>query len=81
MKHAFLSAFSAALLLASATILSAAEVGGIVTPANDLGKLSLAAGKPPKTAAPLQVYLFFDPALPGAKDVLRMVDAIYEQAL
>ena len=81
MKHAFFSAFFAALLLASATILSAAEVGGIVTPANDLGKLSLAAGKPPKTAATLQVYLFFDPALPGAKDVLRMVDAIYEQAL
>ena len=38
-------------------------------------------GTAPKTEAPLQVYLFFDPALPGAKDVLRMVDSIYEQAL
>lgn len=81
MKHAFLSAALVGLMLASAPLLSAAEVGGIVTPAKDIGKLSLAAGIPPKTAAPLQVYLFFDPALPGAKDILRMVDSIYEQAL
>jgi len=81
MKHAFLSTVLAGLVLASASALSAAEVGGIVTPAKDLGKLSLAAGIPPKTAAPLQVFLFFDPALPGAKDVLRMADSIYEQAL
>ena len=81
MKHAFLSAFFAGLLFVSAQHLSAAEVGGIVTPAKDLGKLSLVAGTPPKTAAPLQAFLFFDPALPGARDVLRMVDSIYEQAL
>lgn len=81
MKHAFLSAVLAGLVLASASALSAAEVGGIVTPAKDLGKLSLVAGIPPKTASPLQVFLFFDPALPGAKDVLRMADSIYEQAL
>ena len=81
MKHVFLPAVLAGLLLASAPVLSAAEVGGIITPARDLGKLSLAAGIPPKTAAPLQVFLFFDPALPGTKDVLRMVDSIYEQAL
>ena len=81
MKHAFLTAVFAGLVLASAPLLPAAEVGGIVTPAKDIGKLSLAAGIPPKTAAPLQVFLFFDPALPGAKDILRMVDSIYEQAL
>ena len=81
MKHVFLPAILAGLLLASAPVLSAAEVGGIITPAKDLGKLSLAAGIPPKTAAPLQVFLFFDPALPGTKDVLRMVDSIYEQAM
>jgi hypothetical protein len=81
MKDVFLPAVLAGLLLASAPVLSAAEVGGIITPARDLGKLSLAAGIPPKTAAPLQVFLFFDPALPGTKDVLRMVDSIYEQAL
>ena len=81
MKHAFLSAVLAGLVIASAQILSAAEVGGIVTPARDLGKLSLAAGIPPKTETPVQVFLFFDPALPGAKDILRMVDSIYEQAL
>lgn len=82
MRHAsFFSAAAALLMLASAAALPAAEVGGIVTPAKDLGKLSLAAGIPPKTAAPLQVFLFFDPALPGAKEILRMVDSIYEQAL
>ena len=81
MKHAFFSAVLAGVLLASAAVLSAAEVGGIVTPAKDIGKLSLVTGTPPKTAASLQVFLFFDPALPGAKDVLRMVDSIYEQAL
>lgn len=81
MKHAILSAVFAGLLLASASALSAAEVGGIITPAKDIGKLSLVAGTPPKTAAPLQVFLFFDPALPDAKDVLRMIDSIYEQSL
>ena len=81
MKHAFFTAVLAGLLLASATILSAAEVGGIVTPAKDLGKLSLVTGIVPKNAASLQVFLFFDPALPGAKDVLRMVDSIYDQSL
>ena len=81
MKHAFYSAVLAGLLLASAAVLSAAEVGGIVTPAKDLGKLSLVTGTVPKTETSLQVFLFFDPALPGAKDVLRMVDSIYEQAL
>jgi len=80
MKHVLLS-FLAGLALTAAPFLSAAEVGGIVTPAKDIGKLSLVAGNPPKTAAPLQVYLFFDPALPGTKDILRMVDSIYEQAL
>ena len=81
MKHAFYSAVLAGLLLASAAVLSAAEVGGIVTPAKDLGKLQLVTGTVPKTETSLQVFLFFDPALPGAKDVLRMVDSIYEQAL
>ena len=81
MKHAFFSTVLAGLLLASAAVLSAAEVGGIVTPAKDLGKLSLVTGTVPKTGTSLQVFLFFDPALPGAKDVLRMVDSIYEQAL
>ncbi len=81
MKHAFFTAVLAGLLLASASVLSAAEVGGIVTPAKDLGKLSLVTGTVPKNAASLQVFLFFDPALPGAKDVLRMVDSIYEQSL
>ncbi|MBP5586995.1 MAG: hypothetical protein J6Y92_11660 [Lentisphaeria bacterium] len=81
MKHAFFSAVIAGLLLASAAVLSAAEVGGIVTPAKDLGKLQLVTGAAPKTETSLQVFLFFDPALPGAKDVLRMVDSIYEQAL
>ena len=81
MKHAFFTAVLAGLLLASAPVLSAAEVGGIVTPAKDLGKLSIVTGTVPKTAASLQVFLFFDPALPGAKDVLRMVDSIYEQSL
>ena len=80
-KHLFLSTLLAGLAFVSTSLLSAAEVGGIVTPAGDLGKLSLVAGTPPKTTASLQVFLFFDPALPGAKDVLRMVDAIYEQAL
>ena len=78
MKKHFLVILLAGLLVSA---VSAAEVGGIVTPAKDLGKLSLVAGTPPKTAAPLQVFLFFDPALPGAKNVLRMVDSIYEQAL
>ena len=68
-------------LLAVPFAVSAAEVGGIVTPAKDIGKLSLVAGTPQKSDAPLQVYLFFDPALPGAKNVLRMVDSIYEQSL
>ena len=81
MKHVFLPAVLAGLLLASAQVLSAAEVGGIVTPAKDLGKLQLVTGTAPKTETSLQVFLFFDPALPGAKDVLRMVDSIYEQAL
>ena len=81
MKHAFFTAVLAVLLFASVAVLSAAEVGGIVTPAKDLGKLSLVTGTVPKPAAPLQVFLFFDPALPGAKDVLRMVDSIYEQSL
>ena len=81
MKHTFLSTVLAGFVLASAAVLSAAEVGGIVTPANDLGKLSLVTGTVPKTATSLQVFLFFDPALPGAKDVLRMVDSIYEQSL
>jgi hypothetical protein len=81
MKHAFFSAVLAGLLLTSAAGLSAAEVGGIVTPAKDLGKLSLVTGTVPKNAASLQVFLFFDPALPGAKDILRMVDSIYEQSL
>ena len=81
MKHAFFSALLAGLLLTSAAGLSAAEVGGIVTPAKDLGKLSLVTGTVPKNAASLQVFLFFDPALPGAKDILRMVDSIYEQSL
>ncbi len=81
MKHAFFSAVLAGLLLASAARLSAAEVGGIVTPAKDLGKLQLVTGTVPKTETSLQVFLFFDPALPGAKDVLRMIDSIYEQAL
>ena len=81
MKHAFFSTVLAGLLLASAPVLSGAEVGGIVTPAKDLGKLSLVTGTVPKTETSLQVFLFFDPALPGAKDVLRMVDSIYEQAL
>ena len=81
MKHAFFTAVLAGLLLASAPVLSAAEVGGIVTPAQDLGKLSLVTGTVPKNAASLQVFLFFDPALPGAKDILRMVDSIYEQSL
>ena len=66
MKHAFYSAVLAGLLLASAAVLSAAEVGGIVTPAKDLGKLSLVTGTVPKTETSLQVFLFFDPALPGA---------------
>ena len=81
MKHAFFSTVLAGLVLASAAVLSAAEVGGIVTPAKDLGKLSLVAGTVPKTETSLQVFLFFDPALPGAKDVLRMVDSLYEQSL
>lgn len=81
MKHAFFTAVLAVLLFASVAVLSAAEVGGIVTPAKDLGKLSLVTGTVPKPAAPLQVFLFFDPALPGVKDVLRMVDSIYEQSL
>ena len=81
MKQAFFTAVLAGLLFASAAGLSAAEVGGIVTPAKDLGKLSLVTGTVPKPAASLQVFLFFDPALPGAKDVLRMVDSIYEQSL
>ena len=81
MKHAFCSTVLAGLVLASASLLSAAEVGGIVTPANDLGKLSLVTGTAPKNATQLQVFLFFDPALPGAKEILRMVDSIYEQAL
>ena len=81
MKHAFFSAVIAGLLLASAAVLSAAEVGGIVTPAKDLGKLSLVTGTVPKASTSLQVFLFFDPALPGAKDILRMVDSIYEQSL
>jgi hypothetical protein len=81
MKHAFFTAVLAGLLLASEAVLSAAEVGGIVTPAKDLGKLSLVTGTVPKTASSLQVFLFFDPALPGAKDVLRMVDSLYEQSL
>ncbi len=81
MKHAFFSTVLAGLVLASAAVLSAAEVGGIVTPAKDLGKLSLVAGTVPKTETSLQVFLFFDPALPGAKDVLRMADSIYEQSL
>jgi hypothetical protein len=81
MKHVFLTLAAAALAFASAAALSAAEVGGIVTPAKDLGKLSLVTGIPPKTEAPLQVFLFFDPALPGAKEILRMVDSIYEQSL
>ena len=81
MKHAFLSTVIAGLLLASAAVLSAAEVGGIVTPAKDIGKLQLVTGTAPKTETSLQVFLFFDPALPGAKDVLRMVDSIYEQSL
>ena len=81
MKHAFFTAVLAVLLFASVAVLSAAEVGGIVTPAKDLGKLSLVTGTVPKPAAPLQVFLFFDPALPGAKDVLRMVDSICEQSL
>ena len=68
-------------LLASSVAVSAAEVGGIVTPAKDIGKLSLVAGTPRKSEASLEVYLFFDPALPGAKNVLRMVDSIYEQSL
>ena len=55
MKHAFFTAVLAGLLLASAPVLSAAEVGGIVTPAKDLGKLSLVTGTVPKTATPLQV--------------------------
>ena len=81
MKNAFFTAVFAVLLFASVAVLSAAEVGGIVTPARDLGKLSLVTGTVPKPAASLQVFLFFDPALPGAKDVLRMVDSIYEQSL
>ena len=81
MKHAFWSAVFAGLVFASAPLLSAAEVGGIMTPAKDIGKLSLAAGIAPKTETSLQVFLFFDPALPGAKSILRMVDSIYEQAL
>ena len=81
MKHVFLSLAAAALAFASVAALSAAEVGGIVTPAKDFGKLSLVTGIPPKTETPLQVFLFFDPALPGAKEILRMVDAIYEQSL
>ncbi len=81
MKHAFFTAVLAGLLLASASVLPAAEVGGIVTPAKDIGKLQLVTGTVPKPAASLQVFLFFDPALPGAKDVLRMVDSIYEQSL
>ena len=67
--------------LAVSFAVSAAEVGGIVTPAKDIGKLSLVAGTPRKSEASLEVYLFFDPALPGAKNVLRMVDSIYEQSL
>ena len=81
MKNVFFSLAAAALAFASVAALSAAEVGGIVTPAKDLGKLSLVTGIPPKTETPLQVFLFFDPALPGAKEILRMVDAIYEQSL
>ncbi len=81
MKRIFFTAVLAGLLLASAARLSAAEVGGIVTPAKDLGKLSLVTGTVPKTENPVQVFLFFDPALPGAKDVLRMVDSLYEQSL
>ena len=53
MKHAFFTAVLAGLLLASAAGLSAAEVGGIVTPAKDLGKLSLVTGTVPKPAASL----------------------------
>ena len=81
MKQTLLSAVFAGLAFASAQLLSAAEVGGIVTPGKDIGKLSLAAGIAPKTETSLQVFLFFDPALPGAKSILRMVDSIYEQAL
>ena len=81
MKHVFLSTAFAVFALASAAVLSAAEVGGIVTPAKDIGKLSLVTGTAPKAETPLQVFLFFDPALPGAKETLRMVDSIYEQAL
>ena len=81
MKHVFFSTVFAIFAMAFATALSAAEVGGIVTPAKDIGKLSLVTGTAPKTETSLQVFLFFDPALPGAKDILRMVDAIYEQAL
>ena len=65
----------------SAAALSAAEVGGIVTPAKDIGKLSIVTGTAPKTETSLQVFLFFDPALPGTKEILRMVDSIYEQSL
>ena len=81
MKHTFFSVVLSILALASAAVLSAAEVGGIVTPARDIGKLSLVTGIAPKTETSLQVFLFFDPALPGAKDILRMVDSIYEQSL
>ena len=80
MKRHILSILLAG-LLAAPFAASSAEVGGIVTPAKDIGKLSLVAGIPPKADAPIQVFLFFDPALPGAKNVLRMVDSIYEQAL
>ncbi len=81
MKQAFFSTVLAGFVLASAAVLSAAEVGGIVTPAKDIGKLSLVTGTAPKTETTLQVFLFFDPALPGAKETLRMVDSIYDQAL
>ena len=81
MKQSFFSAVFAVFALMSAAALSAAEVGGIVTPAKDIGKLSLVTGTAPKTETSLQVFLFFDPALPGTKEILRMVDSIYEQSL
>lgn len=63
----------AAMFIAASTLF-AAEVGGLITPGDMLPKLKQITGRQPKEKPEISVYLFFDPALPGVKSVLRMID-------
>lgn len=79
MLRKLLYAICAVLFMGSGTV-SAVEIGVPLEPSDILPKLNQIAGRKPMEKAQVCVYVFFDPTLPTAKTLLRMVDSVCTQS-